>query len=101
VATIRITANGPYDQAVHLDGCDISHTVHEANVSFAAGTIPTVNLDLAVMGGTTIEAKAEVYMSQRTQNLLIAAGWIPPEGKAFGELELPTAPVEPTTGGQR
>ena len=70
---------------VIVGDADITKSVRGFHFDVAAGELPRVTLDLAVVEVTELDAdRAEVIMPVDTRALLIAAGWTPPAAEADG-----------------
>jgi hypothetical protein len=86
--TVSIEVESPDKGKVLVGDADVSGMVRSFDFSAGVGQMPTLHLDLGVHDATRIEAVGvEVAMTGRTRDLIIAAGWLPPEARArFVEL---------------
>jgi hypothetical protein len=79
--TLVVELDGAGRGRVLVDGDDISDAVRGVEVRAEEGGPTSATLDLTVLDATRIEsARTEVVMAGRVRDLLLAAGWTPPEG---------------------
>lgn len=97
---LKISLNGVLagtskDDRVIVDGNDITHSVRGLEYSADVGMMPRLKVDLAMFDVTRIESEhTEVLLSGATIQLLIDAGWTPPDGDP-ARFELPRVEAEP------
>ncbi len=72
--------------AMHVDECvingvDVRNAVRGLTYRYETGYVPTLTLDLPIVDATEMGSDGvKVVMPAATRDLLIAAGWTPPEG---------------------
>lgn len=77
---IEVSPNGR-DGKVIIDGHDIAPSTRGFRLSADVRSIPTLQLDLAIIDSTRIESQhVEVYLDPATAAYLERAGWTPPPG---------------------
>jgi hypothetical protein len=79
--TAQINHRGAGTKVIVGDA-DIAPAVRSLNFDADASGLSRVTLELAVFDATQIEsAKTQVVMNDSTRDLLLAAGWLPPEAR--------------------
>lgn len=73
---------------VIVGGKEITSAVRRVTIDASVGSLPRVEVELGAYEATRLEAeRAEVHLSPATRDLLLAAGWGPPETANRCELE--------------
>lgn len=82
MANVDISLKPPGVGKVAIDGTDIASQVRSLRFSAEVGCRPILSLELAVFDADVTDLRSEdakVVLGQGTADLLIAAGWTPPD----------------------
>lgn len=91
-ADIEIKGAG-YDGHILINGHDVTHQTRSVTIKSAVGEVTQVTLDLVVLDSTRIQSDhTEVFIPADTAELLVKAGWTPPDAGNPARLNIPEAP---------
>lgn len=77
--TVKLSSNGMVHTLL-VDGVDLSHGLRGAQLTLAAGELPTLTVDplIADLDGADL-GQAHVVVTEHAVEALVALGWTPPK----------------------
>ena len=77
-ASIKLTPGCDPGSQIVVDGVDITAGVRAFSLTAAAGDVPELNLDMAVVE-VEVDGEVRVELTDGTREALLALGWTPPQ----------------------
>lgn len=72
------TSENPHHTQIEVDGYRIEGAVRAFTVNAEAGSVPQIQLELAVLSDLSITGEVNVYLTDEVRKALVVLGWTPP-----------------------